>query len=204
MMEICQTSKGYSLIELLVVVALIGLFLLFSGSNWAEMQKQKEFDHFVRETLNLLETCRWKALNVRLYAGAVIQDAGGGIYEAEFYRDGNNNGIRSADILAGIDRRYSGPMRLSRNSDDIRVGILNDQVPEIPPKTGNIPAAKDPVKFGKSDIISFSPFGDSSSGTLYMDCISQQRMYAIVLFGATARLSLWKFSNQNWQMVGDQ
>lgn len=192
---------GYSAVELLVVLALVGLFILFTGNNWAGMQKQKDFEIFAVETLNLFEKCRWKALNERRYAGAVLQRINQD-YFAALYQDGNGNGIRRADIQLGVDRRFYGPLKLSRAMEDIHVKILNPQIPEIPPKTGLIPNVSDPVKFGNSDIVSFSPFGDSSSGTLYLGCESQQQMYAIVLFGTTARLSLWKFSNQNWQMVG--
>lgn len=194
-------KAGFSAVEVLVVLALVGLFILFTGTNWAGMQKQKDFEIFALETLNLFEKCRWKALNERRYAGAVLQRINQD-YFAALYQDGNGNGIRRADIQSGVDPRFYGPLKLSRAMEDIHVGILNPQIPEIPPKTGIIPNASDPVKFGSSDIVSFSPFGDSSSGTLYLGCASQQQMYAIVLFGSTARLSLWKFSNQNWQMVG--
>jgi prepilin-type N-terminal cleavage/methylation domain-containing protein len=195
--------SGYSAIELLIVIALIGLFLLFTSNNWAGMQKQKDFEVFAQETLNLFEKCRWKALNERRYAGAVIENLNQD-YFVSLYQDGNGNGIRRAEIQLGVDRRFYGPVKLTRAMEDIHVGILHPQIPEIPPKTGFIPNIADPVKFGSSDIVSFSPFGDSSSGTLYLGCQSQQQMYAIVLFGSTARLSLWKFSNQNWQMVGDR
>jgi prepilin-type N-terminal cleavage/methylation domain-containing protein len=196
-------KEGFSAIELLVVLALVGIFIVFTGTNWAGMQKQKDFEVFARETLNLFERCRWKALNERRYAGAVLTQMNQD-YFATFYQDGNGNGIRRADIQLGVDTRFYGPVKLSRALDDIRLAILNAQIPEIPPKTGVIPNSSDPIKFGNSNIVSFSPFGDSSSGTLYLGCESQQQMFAIVLFGATARLSLWKFSNQTWQMVADR
>ena len=148
-----------------------------------------------------METCRWKALNERAYAGISLQRRDG-IYYASLYLDGNANGIRSADIQQGTDSRFRGPVRLERSTGDIAVGTLGTFVPQIPPRTSFLDS--DPVKFGKSDIISFSPYGDSSSGTLYLACYSRQEMYAIVTYGPTARWTLWRFSNQQWQMVEDQ
>jgi hypothetical protein len=95
------------------------------------------------------------------------------------------------------------PMYLQRAQGDMEAGILDSPVPEIPPKKGWLDPV-DPVKFGSSNIISFSPDGQSSSGTLYLACHSQQRMYAIVLYGPTAKLTLWKYFDTKWQMVGDR
>jgi hypothetical protein len=91
---------------------------------------------------------------------------------------------------------------MNKASGDIAAGILSASIPQIPPKKGFLNPV-DPVQFGKSNIISFSPNGDSSSGTLYLSCRSQQQMFAIVLYGATSRLRLWKFGNHGWQMVED-
>jgi prepilin-type N-terminal cleavage/methylation domain-containing protein len=197
--------KGYSFIEVLIVVALIGLMLLtWGGSSLRTAERQRDFDYFRREVVESLERCRWKAMNERSYAGAVIA-RNSGIYVSNFYVDGNANGIRIADVQSGMDAPFARAYALNRAQSDIIAGFLQDEaVPEIPPKTGFLDPTGDPVKFGRSDIISFSPNGDSSSGTLYLACRSQHQMFAIVLYGATARLTVWKYSNHQWQMVGDQ
>jgi len=48
------------------------------------------------------------------------------------------------------------------------------------------------VRFGRSDLVSFSPFGSSSSGTLYVTD-GRRGLFAVVLFGPTARLRVWRF-----------
>ena len=194
--------RGFSLVELLVVLALIGLFAVMATANLSATQRRLDFDEFAREIVNSIQVCRWKALNERHYTGIVIaQD--GGIFRFSFYRDGNGNGIRTADIQTGVDPGFLHPVHVYRAVGDMEAGVLNTGVPEIPPKKGWVDPV-DPVKFGKSNIISFSPDGQSSSGTLYLTCHSQERMYAIVLYGPTAKLSLWKFCNSKWQMVGDR
>jgi prepilin-type N-terminal cleavage/methylation domain-containing protein len=196
-----NTSSGFSLLELLVVLAVVSLIVCLNTTDLLGAQRQRDFEQFAREMVALLETCRWKALNERSYAGAIVEEQENVRY-VSLYLDGNGNGIRTADVQAGKDYRFRGPVRMEKGSQDIATGILNESIPELPPKKGFL-NPDDPVQFGKSNIISFSPKGDSSSGTLYLACRSQQQMFAVVIYGATARLRLWKYSNHEWQMVED-
>lgn len=197
-----MAMRGMSLLELLVVLGLIGIFVVITTSNLTATQRRLDFDAFAKEVVSSLEKCRWKAFQERSYTGALITQTPGG-YEFSFFQDGNGNGIRTTDIIQGTDISIYRAIPIRRASGDIETGILKTGVAEIPPKSGFLDAS-DPVKFGKSNIISFSPDGQSSSGTLYLACHSQKRMYGVVLYGPTARISLWKYSNQKWQMVGDR
>lgn len=197
-----NSVRGFSLLELLVVLVLAGLFLVVASANLSGAARQRDFEAFETEVVGMLETCRWRAMNERRYAGVWFEKGTNG-YEASLFVDGNDNGIRAADIQAGVERRVFGPTRLHRALGDIAPGILADPVPQIPPKSGVL-TDPDPVRFGKSDLVSFSPNGDSSSGTLYLACYSQSRMYAIVLYGPTARMTVWKLRNFEWQMVEDR
>jgi prepilin-type N-terminal cleavage/methylation domain-containing protein len=202
-------NGGFSLVELLVVVALAGLFVLFAGPNLMGTLRNKEFENLAMEVADLFERCRWKAISERRYAGIFFEQPEPGRYRATLYLDANDNGIRKADIASGKEIRFFGPVSLTP-SPQIGPGTLPSRVPEIPPKTGWILPGSDPIRFGKSDIVSFSAAGDSSSGTLYMACNSCNRMYGLVLYGVTARSTLWKYdaagssSNHEWQMAGDR
>jgi prepilin-type N-terminal cleavage/methylation domain-containing protein len=195
--------RGLSLLELLVVLFLIGIFVVVTTANLTATQRRLDFDYFAREVLNSLEGCRWKAMNERCYTGIVVDQSPSGLYRFSFFKDGNRNGIRKIDIESGTDKPIYRPLNIYRASGDMKAAVLNPGVPEIPPKKGVLDPF-DPVKFGKSNIISFSPDGQSSSGTLYLACHSQERMYAIVMYGPTAKISLWKYMDSKWQMVGDR
>jgi prepilin-type N-terminal cleavage/methylation domain-containing protein len=194
--------RGVSLVEMLVVLALVSLFAVTATSNLSATQRRLDFDEFAREIVNAIQTCRWKALNERRYTGILVEKTAG-VFQFSFYRDGNHNGIRTAETQSGVDPAFLHPLHVYRALGDMEAAVLKTPVPEIPPKKGWLDAS-DPVKFGKSSILSFSPDGQSSSGTLYLSCHSQERMYAIVLYGPTAKLTLWKFCNSKWQMVGDR
>jgi hypothetical protein len=82
------------------------------------------------------------------------------------YSDGNHNGVLSADIDRGIDRRVSGPRRLDTGAPGVRVGI-NPGLPAPPPESGVLDTA-DPIRFGRSDMLSFSPLGTATPGTFFL------------------------------------
>jgi hypothetical protein len=73
--------------------------------------------------------------------------------------------------------------------------------PRIPPRPGNIPHLDDPVQFGRSNIVSFSPIGASSSGTLYVTD-GRDALYGVLLFGPSSRIRVWRFerSSGEWSL----
>jgi prepilin-type N-terminal cleavage/methylation domain-containing protein len=103
------------------------------------------------------------------------------------YADGNMNGVRADDIQAGRDPRVSGPFRLDAGAPGVRVGI-NPGVPAIPPESGTLDPS-DPIRFGPSNMVSFSPLGTATPGTFYL--AGEGRLQAAVrVTGGTARVRL--------------
>jgi Tfp pilus assembly major pilin PilA len=110
------------------------------------------------------------------------------------YRDGNLNGVRKEDIVKGIDTRVAGPFFLDARAPGVRVGI-NPGTPAIPPDRGVLDVS-DPIKFGSSDMLSFSPFGTATPGTFYLAGESSQA--AVRVTPGTARVRLMVCRNGRW------
>jgi hypothetical protein len=57
----------------------------------------------------------------------------------------------------------------------------------------------DPVVFGSTDVVSFSPLGDASSGSLYVSD-GHGSGAAIVLYGPTARVRVYRYdaAREEW------
>jgi prepilin-type N-terminal cleavage/methylation domain-containing protein len=110
------------------------------------------------------------------------------------YADGNDNGVRSADILAGDDTLVSGPFPLSGGAPGVRVAI-NPGIPALPPERGLL--SGDPVRFGVSDILSFSPLGTATPGTFYLAGDAGQA--AVRVTGGSARVRLMVFRGGCWR-----
>lgn len=120
-----------------------------------------------------------------------------GRYVYAFYADGDGDGVRSDDIAAGRDPLLGATRDLASRYDGVDFGLLEVSIPEVPPGPGTLSSASDPVRFGRSDIITFTPRGTSSSGTLYVSD-GTTTVAAVVLFGGTGRIRIWRFDRDRW------
>ena len=181
---------GFSLLEVLACLALLGILVAASVPLLAETVARERLRAAGWETALLMRGLRQRAVTQRFGFGLRFVRSGGA-WSYSLYRDGNGNGIRTADILAGKDPLLLGPEEPGMRHEGIRFGLPGTAVPQIPPGTGPITDPSDPVKFGGSDIISFSPSGSISGGTLYLT--NGRRVMAVVVYGPTGRIRAFRF-----------
>jgi Tfp pilus assembly protein FimT len=70
--------------------------------------------------------------------------------------DGNRNGVRTHDIDLGVDRATEAPVYLSDLFPGVDIGLT----PHTP--------GTDPVQLGGTNILSFTPSGTATSGSVYV------------------------------------
>lgn len=105
------------------------------------------------------------------------------------YVDGNGNGIRSTDIQKGTDQRIGPVDRLGDQFPGVDFGVI----PGLPAiDSGGTPPGTDPIRLGSSNILTFTPLGTSTSGTVYLKG-RRQVQYAIRVLGETGKTRLLKF-----------
>ena len=109
------------------------------------------------------------------------------------YVDGNGNGVRTADIGSGVD----GPLETETRLGDHFDGVRFELSPAAPPIDASTPAGTgaDPVRLGASDILSLTPLGTATSGTLYLRS-REGHQAAVRVLGATARVQIFQFDFQ--------
>lgn len=147
-----------------------------------------------------LHALRWQSVARGVACGLAFRRDAIGWYWHEV-EDGNGNGLRTAEVASGIDPLRSPAQRLEDRVQGVTLGFPGGPpLPSIPPARGPITNLADPVRFGSTDIVSFSPLGSASSGTLYVS--DGRNLYAIVLFGPTARVRVWRFDEvrQRWRL----
>ncbi len=178
--------------ETAVVLALLVLVVSIIVPTASSMASSARGAAAAREMALALHALRWKSVAANRSHGLWFQQDAEG-WHWFVVRDGNGNGLRTAELRSGTDRTLSGPHRLEHSVEGMLVGFP-DQVslPSIPPRGGRIRAMDDPVQFGRSDLISFSPMGTSSSGTLYLTD-NRHELRAVVLFGPSARVRVWRY-----------
>ncbi len=128
---------------------------------------------------------------------AIRLEWSGGRYRYAVYRDGDGDGVRADDIEAGRDPLIEAPRDLPSRYAGIDFGLIDDAIPEVPPGSGVLAPGGDPVRFGASDTITFTPRGTSSSGTLYVSD-GRALVAAVVLYGGTGRIRACRFDRDRW------
>ena len=81
------------------------------------------------------------------------------------YADGDGDGLRARDIRSGVDARLADFERIGDRFPGVAIGIAA----AMPGIAGGatLPAGSDPIRFGASDGLTFSPLGTATSdGTL--------------------------------------
>ncbi len=108
----------------------------------------------------------------------------------QVFVDGNGNGVSTADIAHGIDWPIGPEERLSDHVRDVALRI-NQSVPDIG-GNGTLEAGSDAIRIGRTSLLSFSPTGSATSGTLYVSA-SRGPQLALRVMGATGRVRLLRF-----------
>ncbi len=189
-------SEGYSVLELLMVVS---VSIVISGAaiplanNGVDRTRAAGA---VRYVAGRMASARFEAVRRSAYVAIQFVQHSDGFW-LRTYVDGNRNGVLSGDITRGIDTPITPDERLDHHFSGITFGILPNVTGLDPGQPFN---AGDPVQIGSSTLLSFSPLGSSTSGTLF---IRGQRgtQFAVRVLGATGRTRTFEFhfGEARWQ-----
>jgi prepilin-type N-terminal cleavage/methylation domain-containing protein len=185
-------ARGFSLVEMVVVVAIL---LTMSAVALPAFRPMLAESHLVgagqafRTQFRLAASA---AIRSNVYTAIRFEARGDATWYA-VYQDGDRDGVRADDIASGRDKRISGPFPLTSGAPSVRVGI-NPGVPAIPPDSGLL--SGDPIQFGRSDTLSFSPLGTATPGTIYLAGDGMQA--AIRVTGGSARVRILFWQDGRW------
>src|SRR5688500_10847418 len=103
------------------------------------------------------------------------------------FADGDGDGVRAADIAAAIDPPLEPAIHVSELFSGVAIALTDDS-----------PAAA-AVEIGGSTLMSFSPAGTSSSGTIHVRS-ADGTQWAVRVLGATARIRVlrWVAESGEW------
>lgn len=186
--------NGWSLLEALVALVLIGILVSWSAAIAGRVVADAHTAAAAREFAVLFRALRWRSVNENRHVGLFFE-AAGGTWRWWEVADGNGNGLRTAEVRRGVDRKTSGPHRIEESHRGVRLGFPSGSaLPAIPPDRGVLSGA-DPVRFGRADLVSFSPRGHASSGTLYLTD-GEHRVYGVRLYGVGMRVRVWSWDDR--------
>ena len=192
-----RDGEGYSLAEVLLVLALLGMFVAFGAPAFGDALARARAQAAAREMASEMARLRGEAIaQHRRVALRFARGAGG--FSFGTYADGDNDGVGAADIAAGVDTPLGPTRDLPTRFEGVDFGLLDQAIPGIPPSGTPLLPGSDPVRFGTADIVTFTPQGTATSGTLYISD-GRDTIFAVVLYGRTGRIRTWRFDRTAWR-----
>jgi len=187
---------GYTLVELLFVAAGfatlsgISIPLLLAGRDSARAVSA------ARYVAARLQLARLEAVRRSACVGFRVDMSRSGM-PFGLYADGNGDGVRAVDIEAGADPALGSVEQLDQQFPGVVFGIDADV---LSVDTGEPLVPEDPIRIGRTDVLSFSPAGGASGGSLYVLGRSRQQ-YVVRVLGVTGRVRVMQFDFRTRQWV---
>jgi type II secretory pathway pseudopilin PulG len=188
-MAVVGCERAYTLLELMFAMALCLVVGAIAAPSLSAAADEVRAAGAARYMATKLQQSRTEAVSRSVDVGWQFAVSTSGAYSFAAYADGNSNGIRSYDIQQAVDVAIAAAERLPDRFTGVDFGVL----PGLPAiDSGTSPPGTDPIKLGSSNILTFSPLGTSSSGSLYIKG-RRDTQYALRISGETGRTRLLKF-----------
>jgi type II secretory pathway pseudopilin PulG len=176
---------GATLIDVLIVLLLAAALVAIAAPSAATAIDASRVRHAAAVLGARFRLARQQAVALGTNVGVVF-DQLEGRWSLRVCRDGSGNGIRRADIESGVDPCIDGPHDLGALLPGVAIAVE----PSLRGPGGE-PGSPDPVRFGTSDIASFSPIGSCTAGSVFLQS-SAGAQYAVRIGGGSSRVRvLW-------------
>jgi prepilin-type N-terminal cleavage/methylation domain-containing protein len=193
--EIAGVNCGLTLVELLFALAVAATLTTMAIPEGVRARDEYRTRGAAQYLASRVGQARLGAIRRARFVGLRFESVAGD-YAFTSVEDGNGNGLKTAEILAGTDPSVTRAERLDAKFEGVGFGILAG----IPDADGVPVDSPDGVRLGSADILSMNPNGSSSSGTVYVHG-RERSQYAVRVLGATGRVRVLKFVEASRQWV---
>jgi type II secretory pathway pseudopilin PulG len=194
-------AAGFSLVEWLIILAILGLFASFTLPDLFRWTRSLRVDLATRELQGVLRLARSRAIREGTKVGVKFRTDGKGRYSFTLYRDGDGDGVLTRDIDAGVDPPLSPPRELVHLGQQIGLGFPAGPAPRDPgdPRR-RLTRLDDPIRFNRSDIASFNHLGASTPGSLYVTD-GLHFLSVVRVFGRTGKVKIMRYDvlSETWR-----
>ncbi len=169
---------GYTVIEILFVVGVAAtLAAIAVPQSWIAVDSARA-GAAARYLASRMAAARAQAVMRSAHVALRFDEGADGI-TFQVFVDGNRNGVLTADIALGADTGLEPAVRIGDLFPGTAIAV-----------TGG--AGADPVRLGGSNLLSFTPLGTSTSGSIFVRGRDGSQ-FAIRVLGATGRARVQRF-----------
>ena len=193
-----RSAKGFTFVELLFTTGLLAVLTAAAAPQIIAGLDEWQTLGAVRYLSSRLHQARMEAA-VRNADTALRFVRAGSSYEYSVVVDGNRNGVRLSDVQGGVDGVLRAGERLADRFSGVNFGALPG-LPAVDP-SGTAPGA-DPIRLGTNDMVTFTPLGSSSPGSLYVRGRGNVQ-YVLRVFAETGKIRILKFypGSRQWRQL---
>ncbi len=192
--EARRAPDGFTLLELLTTLAILGLAAALGVPPLLDATARLRVSLAASEAASTIRLARMTAVRSRTHVAVRFEERGEDVWWA-VYGDEDGDGVRSRDIERGIDRRLRGPRPLRRTGASVRLGFPAGPPPRDPGSGRRMTRLDDPIRFNRSNMVSFGPIGSSTPGSLYFT--DGKRHLAVVrVFGRTGKVKVMLYDRE--------
>jgi type II secretory pathway pseudopilin PulG len=184
-------ENGQTLVELIVVVSLIGGFAAMGTTAMTTARRDIALSTGTAELRAVLQRARLEAVTHDRNIAVRFRPVGN-LWSWTVYEDGDGDGVRNDDINRGVDRTLGKP-RLFQYPP-VRIGVPS--APVIDPSTGQALSLRLPVRFGNSQLCSFSREGEATNGSVVLT--DGVRATILRVSGHSAWITVMKWDGRKW------
>lgn len=195
-------ERGFHLLEVLVGMLAAGVLLTLTVPPLYQWTARLRTRSAAGELAGLLRRARSEAARRGTRVGVKFRVATDGTVSYTLHRDGDGDGLSTRDIDAGIDPALGPTRRLEHLGADIRFGFPPGPPPRDPADPSRrLDRLEDPLRFNRSDLVSFHPLGTSAPGSAYLTDGRRQLM-VVRLFGRSGKVKILAYdaATESWRL----
>lgn len=181
-------ARGYSFIELLVVVAIVGVVLAMAVPVLDRAADTSDAAAAARYVASVLARARFDA--ARQQRARALRFSRSPAVTFTVVADGDGDGVNAADVGTGVDPVVRPADRLDDHFPRARFGLAG-AMPAID-ETRLLTSADDPIRIGSADQLTVNPLGTSTSGTVYIASRAGAQ-FAVRIAGVTGRARVLRY-----------
>lgn len=195
-----KRHRGFTLIEIVLVLTLMSVLSVLLIPSAAQMLSATRLHLAATELAGILRTARAFAIRHSAHVAVRFTGLETGAVSYALYRDGDGDGVLSADIASGVDPALQKPHLVDQLGARVRFGFPPGPRVRDPGSPDHYLRGEDPIRFGGSDLASFDALGGATAGSLYVTD-GRSRLAVVRVWGRTGRVRVltYDFPSQSWQ-----